>query len=70
MLRVNFSFFKHISTIQLAIFDGIFLLFRISIQNNGIFVLGVVFISSDKFRLLNYSILTDFFCVIPTFDTK
>ena len=69
MLRVDFSFFKQISTIQLAIFDGVFLLFRLSIQSNEVFVLGVVFISSDKFRLLNYSILTVFF-VIPTFDTK
>ena len=62
MLGMDFSFFKHISTIQLAIFDGIFLLFQISIQSNKIFVLGVVFISSVKFRLLNYSILTVFFC--------
>ena len=69
VLRVDFSFFKQISTIQLAIFDGVFLLFRLSIQSNEVFVLGVVFISSDKFRLLNYSILTVFF-VIPTFDTK
>ena len=43
MLGVVFSFFKHISTIELAIFDGIFLLFRILIQGNGVFALGVDF---------------------------
>ena len=43
MLGVNFSFFRQISTIQLAIFDGVFLLFRLSIQSKGIFVFGVEF---------------------------
>ena len=53
MLGVDFSFFKHISTNQLAIFDGILLLFRLSIQSNGIFVLGLAFLSLDIFRLFN-----------------
>ena len=53
MLGVDFSFFRHNSTIQLFNFDGNFLLFRLSIQSNGIFVLGVDFVSSDKIRLFN-----------------
>ena len=43
MLGVNFSFFRQISTIQLGIFDGFFLLFRLLIQSNQVFVLGVAF---------------------------
>ena len=43
MLGVDFSFFREISTIQLAIFDGFFLLFRLLIQGNGVFALGVDF---------------------------
>ena len=53
MLGVKFSFFKQISAIQLTTFDGVFLLFRLSVQSDGIFVLGVEFFSSDKFRLFN-----------------
>ena len=32
-------------------------------ESYGIFVLGVDFLSSDKFRLFNYQILTDFFII-------
>ena len=53
VLGVDFSFFRHISTIQLFSFDGIFLLFRLSIQSNGIIVLGVDFFLQTKFDFLN-----------------
>ena len=43
MLGVKFTFFRQISAIQLTIFDGVFLLFRLSIHGNGVFVLGVNF---------------------------
>ena len=69
MLGVEFSFFKHISTIQLAIFDGIFLLFRLLIQSNRVLVLEVAFSffrHISTIQLFNF----DVFFVIPTFDTR
>ena len=50
-------------------FWRIFLLFRLSIQSNGIFVLGLVFFLRTIFDFLTSHFWRSFF-VIPNFDTK
>ena len=53
MFGMDFDFFRQVSTFLQAIFDGVFLLFRLSVQKyRNICALGGFF-SSDKFRLFN-----------------